>query len=98
MKYFVHLALIVLILSSCTKTSLEGRYINVKGGLVSEVNFGEKICRFNYIFITMSGEYTIDKNYVYIKAGGDLGNLAMKIIDDKTLEGEGWISGTFKRQ
>jgi hypothetical protein len=46
----------------------------------------------------MSGEYAIDKNYVYIKVDGELGTLAMEIIDDKTLEGEGWISGTFKKE
>ena len=110
MKYFVYLALSVLILSGCTKTNLSGHYIKVKENdrgsslnvlkinLVKEVNFGEKICRFDYFGTTMSGEYTIDKNYVYIHVGGDLGTLAMEIIDENTLEGEGWISGTFKKQ
>jgi hypothetical protein len=110
MKYFVYLVLSVLILSGCTKTNLSGRYIKVKENdrgnslnilklnLVKEVNFGEKVCRFDYFGTTMSGEYTIDRNYVYIKVGGDLGTLAMEIIDEKTLEGEGWISGTFKKE
>ena len=99
MKYFVYLALSVLILSGCTGTSLEGRYINkVKTSLVTEVNFGEKLCRFDYFGIKMSGEFTVDKNFVYIKTGGELGTLAMEIIDEKTLKGEGWISGTFKKQ
>ena len=110
MKYFVYIALSVSILSGCAKNSLEGRYVKVKENkrgsslnllginLIKEVNFGEKICRFDYFGTTMSGEFTIDKNYVYIKVGGDLGTLAMEIIDDKTLEGEGWISGTFKKE
>ena len=46
----------------------------------------------------MSGEYSIDGNYVYIAVGGELGTLAMEIINENTLEGEGWISGTFDKQ
>ncbi|MEI6556498.1 MAG: hypothetical protein WCL70_12985 [Paludibacter sp.] len=69
MKHFIYLALSVMILSSCTKTSLSGRYIKVKENdrgsslnilkvnLVKEVNFGEKICRFDYFGTTMSRIY-----------------------------------------
>ena len=92
------------------KPKIEGKYINVKDNdrgsslnlmnlnLIKEVNFGEKICRFDYFGTTMSGEFTIDGNYVYINVGSELGTLAMEIIDSSTLEGEGWISGTFKKQ
>lgn len=110
MKYILFLILSILIFSGCTKTTLSGRYVKVKENnrgselnllklnLVKQVNFGDKVCRFDYFGTTISGEYTIDKNYVYIKVGGDLGTLSMEIIDDQTLEGEGWISGTFKKQ
>jgi len=110
MKPFINFFLLVLILSGCANNSLEGRYVKIKENdrgsslnllginLVKEVNFGDEICRFDYFGTTMSGKYTIDKNYVYINVGGDLGTLAMEIIDDNTLEGEGWISGTFKKQ
>lgn len=110
MKYFVFIVLSALLLMSCSKTNLSGRYVKVKENnrgnslnvlkinLVKEVNFGDKVCRFDYFGTTMSGEYTIDKKYVYIKVGGDLGTLAMEIIDENTLEGEGWISGTFKKK
>jgi len=100
-----------LVLISCnTKPSLEGAFIKVKEndrgnalnvfekGLVDKMNFGETICRFDYFGTTMSGEYTIEDNHVYIAVGGELGTLSMEIIDDETLEGEGWISGTFKKQ
>ena len=106
MKYLIYLGLSVLILSGCAKNSLEGRYVKVKENnrgnllglnLIKEVNFGEKECRFDYFGTTMSGEYTIDKNYVYNKVGGENETLAMEIIDDKTLEGEGLISGTFQK-
>ena len=89
--------------------SLDGQYIKIKDNdrgsslnvlnmnLVKEVNFGNNMCRFDYFGTTMSGQYKIDGNYVYIQVGGDLGTLAMEIIDKETLEGEGWISGTFKK-
>lgn len=73
--------------------------MNVLGlSLVEKVQFTEKFCRFDYAGNPMSGEYKIDGNYVYIEMGGELGTLAMEIINDETLEGEGWISGTFKKQ
>jgi Bacterial SH3 domain. len=89
--------------------SLDGQYIKIKDNdrgsslnvlnmnLVKEVNFGNNMCRFDYFGTTMSGQYKIDGNYVYIQVGGELGTLAMEIIDKETLEGEGWISGTFKK-
>jgi hypothetical protein len=110
MRYLSLLLLSALILSGCTKSKLEGRYIKTKENdrgnsmnilglsLINEVNFGDKICRFDYAGISMSGEYTIDKNYVYINVGGELGTLSMEIIDNQTLEGEGWISGTFEKK
>lgn len=100
----------IMLLSSCAKTSIEGKFVKVKENdrgssmnvlgmnLIKEVNFGDKICRFDYFGTTMSGEFTIDGDYVYIEVGGELGTLAMEIIDNQTLEGEGWISGTFKKQ
>ena len=100
-----------LLLISCNTTpSLEGTFVKVKEndrgstlnvfgkGLVDKMNFGETMCRFNYFGITMSGKYTIENNYVYIAVGGELGTLSMEIIDETTLEGEGWISGTFEKQ
>jgi len=110
MRNFTFIFLGILILSGCTMSSIEGKYVKVKENdrgsklnilglsLVKEVNFGNKICRFDYAGTTMSGEYTIDGKYVYINVGGELGTLAMEIIDKRTLEGEGWISGTFKKQ
>ena len=94
---------------SIIKPKVEGRYVKVKDNgregslnflknLILEVNFGEKVCRFDYVGTTMSGEFTIDGNYVYINTGTELGTLAMEIIDSNTLEGEGWICGTFQKQ
>jgi hypothetical protein len=91
------------------KPKVEGKYVKIKDNgrgsslnlmnlnLIKEVNFGEKICRFDYFGTTMSGAFTIDQNYVYINVGGELGTLAMEIVGD-TLQGEGWISGTFIEQ
>ncbi len=105
------ITIIVLSLFSCSpKPKIEGSFIKVKEnergtnwnvfnkGLVKELDFGEKICRFSYFGITMSGEYTIDNNYIYVNVGGELGTLSMEIIDNQTLEGEGWASGTFKKK
>ena len=106
---FVSLISLSLMVSCNISPSIDGQYIKIKDNdrgnsmnvlnlnLVKEVNFGNNMCRFDYFGTTMSGQYTIDGNYVYIQVGGELGTLAMEIIDKETLEGEGWISGTFKK-
>ena len=100
----------ILLFSCTTKPSITGCYTKVKEndrgtvwnvfqkGLVDTIYFGERNCRFDYFGIPMGGEYKIDGNYVYIAVGGELGTLSMEIIDSHTLEGEGWISGTFKKE
>lgn len=110
MKRIAVILFTIFTLTGCANKSIEGKYVKVKENdrgnsmnvlglsLIKEVYFSEKICRFDYVGTTMSGEYTIDGNYVYIEVGGELGKLAMEIIDENTLEGEGWISGTFKKQ
>jgi hypothetical protein len=110
MKYLALVFLGLFLLLSCFNTSIEGSYVKVKENdrgsdmnllglsLIERVNFGDKICRFDYAGTTMSGEYMIDGNFVYIEVGGELGTLTMEIIDKETLEGEGWISGTFKKK
>lgn len=85
-----------------------GKYVKVKannrGGafenlnFIKEITFGDKMCRVLYMGTTLSGKHLIDGNYVYIEIGGELGTLAMEIIDNETLEGEGWITGTFKKE
>jgi len=99
-----------LFLTNCTSSSLDGQYIKIKSNdrgnslnvfdinLVKEINFGNSMCRFNYFGTTMSGKYKIEGDYVYIDAGGEIGTLSMQITDNgQTLEGEGWISGTFRK-
>ncbi len=102
-------AVSIVVLASCMSPSLDGQYLKIKDNgrgsslnvfnmnLVKEVNFGNNMCRFDYFGTTMSGKYRIDGNYVYIEVGGELGTLAMEIADRETLEGEGWIFGTFKK-
>jgi uncharacterized protein YgiM (DUF1202 family) len=103
-------AILLLSLENCdVNQRLDGKYIKIKDNnrgssmnvlnmnLISEVNFGNNMCRFDYFGTTMSGQYRIDGNYVYINVGGELGTLAMEILNNETLEGEGWISGTFKK-
>jgi hypothetical protein len=74
-----------------------GSYITNSKGLISNVTFSDKYCRFEAYGTTMSGQYKIDGKYVYIDAGQEFGTMTMEIIDSNTLEGEGWISGTFKK-
>lgn len=96
----------ILLFSCTTKPSITGCYTKVREndrgifqkGLVDTIYFDKRNCRFDYFCFPMSGEYKIDGNYVYIAVGGKLGNLSMEIIDSHTLEGEGWISGTFKKE
>ena len=97
----------VLLLSSCMNSSIDGKYIKTKsndrgsllnfGGLVSELEFKNSHCNFKYFGMPMSGKYEIDKGYIYVYVGGELGTLSLEIIDKNTLEGEGWVAGTFKK-
>ena len=101
---------LTLLLMGCSNSSIEGTYIKVKENdrgsdlnflglsIVKEITFGDKMCHFDYFGTKMGGEYSIDGKYVYIAVGGELGTLTMEIINDDILEGEGWISGTFKKQ
>jgi len=110
MKRILFIVTAVLLISCNTGTDIKGTFVKVKEndrgsaynvfnkGLVDKVVFGETMCRFNYFGNAMSGKYTVEDNYIYINVGGELGTLSMEIIDNETLEGEGWISGTFKKQ
>lgn len=89
-------------------SELSGKFIRVadndKGGLyeqsrlIREIEFKGKYCQFLYVGTPMSGKYEIDKNFVYITTGSELGILALEIINSNRLEGEGYIHGTFKRE
>jgi hypothetical protein len=110
MKHFAYIFFIILLTIGCSRAKLEGTFIKVKENdrgssmnllglsLIEKVYFTDSHYRFEYAGNPMSAEYKVDKNYVYIDVGGDLGTLTMEIIDDKMLEGEGLISGTFRKQ
>ena len=83
------------------KGNIEGEYINdqtIGLSLVGDINFKNAYCNFNYVGISMGGKYTIDKDYIFIEAGGEFGTLSLKITDKDTLVGEGWITGRFVKQ
>lgn len=97
----------IILFSSCMNSSIDGKYIKTKtndrgsllnlGGLVSELEFKNSHCNFVYFGMPMSGKYEIDNGYIYVYVGGELGTLSLEIIDKNTLEGEGWVAGTFKK-
>lgn len=83
------------------KTKDNDRASSIAGifnGLITEVEFTERYCHITYFGILMNGEYKIEKNYVYVTIGNELGVLRFEIIDNNTLEGEGWASGTFTKE
>jgi hypothetical protein len=94
----------ILFLSSCTNNQVDGTYFLIKsngregliGGLINEITFRGDHCSFNYFGINMSGSISRENNYIFINTGTDLGTLSMEILDKQTLEGEGYIGGTFK--
>ncbi|MDY0144052.1 MAG: hypothetical protein RBR97_19395 [Bacteroidales bacterium] len=80
------------------KENERGHSLNVFGrGLVSEIDFKEKYCTFLYFGNPMTAEFELLENFVYVKVGGELGVLKFEITTENTLEGEGWASGTFKK-
>lgn len=61
--------------------------------IYKEVEFkGKSTCLILGVYGT---SYEIDENYIRVKT--DKGDLLFKIIDDKTLEGEGWAEGNYKK-
>jgi uncharacterized protein YgiM (DUF1202 family) len=96
----------VILLSSCTDVKVEGKYYLIKsngrednyGGQINEIIFREDSCSFEVYKILSGGPVRVEKNTLYLDIGGELGTLTMEIIDWQTLEGEGFIGGTFKRE
>ena len=73
---------------------VQGTYIG--RGLFNKFIFKKEHCNFEYLGIGMSGRYAIEDDFVYIESAfGTLGNISLKIIDNNTLEGEGWATGIF---
>ena len=104
-KFLILFVIPVILLASCTNSSIDGKYIKTKsndrgglfGGLISEIEFKNNHCNFVYFGIPMSGKYEIDEGHIYVFVGGELGTLSLEIIANNTLEGEGWFAGTFKK-
>lgn len=96
------------VLEEVTKNTIKGKFLRISDndragieGLVkfiSEIEFKGNYCHFTYVTTKMSGKYEIDEEFIYIEAGGELGTLALEIINNDELEGEGYIHGTFKRE
>ncbi|HNW69648.1 MAG TPA: hypothetical protein PKI01_04545 [Bacteroidales bacterium] len=90
----------------CKKYSkVQGTYVfdesvphGVLCGLFLEFSFKKRHCNFIYFGLKMGGKYEVEDDYVYIEAGGELGNLTLKIIDRNTLKGESWACGTFRKK
>lgn len=106
LTYFLFLSLLMTL--SCTNSSLNGEYFKIKengqgafddafGGLITQLEFKGNYCNFVYFNIPMSGKYEIQNGSVFINVGGELGTLTLDIVDNNTLEGKGWVSGTFKK-
>lgn len=98
-------------LFSCN-TSVEGDYVIVRKdkdkigndeSAFGKLTFGDKFCRVElYPFgsekMDVNYEYFVDKDYIYIDTREGFGILALEIVNRKTLEGVGAISGTFKKE
>lgn len=109
-----HFILFVIITScGSNKTELSGKYVRDKEqsqikinldklempeiGLIDELYFGERFCRYNLKGIKQSARYWIEDGYVHIGTSSAT-NFTLKIIDRRTLEGEGFVYGVFRRE
>lgn len=91
-----------------TKFTIKGKFfrvadndrVGIEGLLkfIREIEFKGNYCHFTYVTTKMSGKYEIDEEFIYIDTGGELGILALEIMNNDELEGEGYIHGTFKRE
>ena len=91
MKRIFALCFILVLFTGCTN-SIDGLYVRVKDndrsgvvagifkGLIEKLDFKDKHCSFEYFGMKMSGQYEIDKNYIFVNTGGDLGTLSFVSI------------------
>jgi len=94
MKWLYTLA--VLGLLSCTP-NLEGRYQNIN--LENDyVMFQNEFCHFKYFFYEVAGKYTIDNDYVFVETKSEIGTVSFRIINSYTIEGQGWVAGTYVKE
>lgn len=97
MKKLTLIITAVAILSSCSNNSINGFFYN-PDGLVKKLEFKNGYCSFVWIIMPVTGQYEIKNDYIYVNTATEMGTLSFKIIDNNTLEGEGWLKGTYKKQ
>lgn len=95
-----------LLIASCTGKDIQGKYYLIKsngresdiGGQINEISFKEDTCTYEYFSIEFKGHVRREGKILRIDIGDEPGTLSMEIEDCMTLEGEGFIGGTFKRE
>ena len=99
MRKFLTLFVIpIILLTSCTNSNLEGKYINTKGGLYSTIEFKGKtscVVTDGIIGMPFATSYAKDGNIIRIKT--DKSDLMFTIKDSETLIGEGFAKGVYKK-
>lgn len=106
MKELTLFTLTVLLIASCTGKDLQGKYYLIKsngregdmGGQINEISFDGDTCSYEYFSIEFKGHVRREGKILNLEIGDEPGTLTMKIADYMTLEGEGFIGGTFKRE
>lgn len=78
-------------------TNLSGTYHSEDNTLYPSLEFkGKSTVTLTALIVPYTTTYTIDDNYVRVET--DKGSFLFKIINNKTLQGEGWCKGTYKKQ
>lgn len=87
---------LVLALAACGNQALEGEYKNQSNGIYSSVEFkGKSTAAVKGMGMTFPTSYERDGQLVRLKT--DKSDLLFTIKDDKTLVGEGFAEGVYKK-
>ena len=87
---------LALILTACFNTAPEGEYKNQGNGIYSAVEFkGKSTAVVKGMGMTFPTSYELDGKLIRLKT--DKSDLLFTIKDDKTLVGEGFAEGVYKK-
>ena len=89
-------ATFAIVLSACGNQALEGEYKNQGSGIYSTIEFkGKSTVVIKSLGMSFPTSYERDGDLIRVKS--DVSNLLFTIKDSKTLVGEGFAEGVYKK-
>ncbi len=83
-------------LSGCFTRNVEGTYKAVDG-IIPKLEFKNGYCTFPWIFTQVTAKYEVKDDHIYVNTTTEFGTIVFNIINDNTIEGTGWLTGTYTK-